>query len=161
MWLSQVSSQWQSKATTCATTQHKSRAVPILLIFTDLIEDPEGLMSLISFQINRISSFPLSLYKYFIKQRRNPSRFGRKRMLFWTALLYYCVWSILWWIYLKFKLCDSSIACVNKALEGPLCRVCTPLLFASEWFGSLQTIWLFPVVCFNSCRIWFSYCRIS
>ena len=45
----------------------QKQAVPILLIFTDLIEDIEDYVSLISFQINSISSFSKFLYKYFIK----------------------------------------------------------------------------------------------
>ena len=135
MWLSQVSSQWQSKATTCVTTQHKSRAVSILLIFTDLIEDLDDYVSLISFQINSISSFFKNVYKYSIRQRRTHHDLTENGGCFGTALFYYCVWSILWWIHLKFKLCDSSIACVNEALEGPLCRVCTP--FNCQW-----TIWI-------------------
>ena len=56
--------------TTCATTQHKSRAVLILSIFMDLIEDLEDCMSLLVFQINSISSFFKNLYKYLIKHMR-------------------------------------------------------------------------------------------
>ena len=38
--------------------------------FVDMIEDLEDYVSLISFQINSISSFSIFLYKYSIRQRR-------------------------------------------------------------------------------------------
>ena len=48
------------------------------------------LCSLISFQDYSISCFLLNLYKYFTKQWRTSSWFGRNTYCFWTA------WFLLW-----------------------------------------------------------------
>ena len=135
MWLSQVSSQWRSKTTTCVTTQHKSKAVSILSIFMDLIEDLEDCMSLLASRLIAFLVF-LKLYKYLIRQRKTYHYFWRQKT---HSVADYCVWSILlWWIYLRFKFCDSFSTCVNEALEGPHCRVCTH--FNCQW-----TIWIVAI----------------
>ena len=89
------------------------------------------------------------MYKYFIKQRRNPSRFGEKTYTVLDYVVLLCMIDFLWWIQLKFKLSDSLSVCVNEALEGPHCWVCTPFNFqwairivAIKWFG------LLPMACF-------------
>ena len=159
MWLSQVSSQSRLRTTTYATTQHKSRAVLILLIFIDLIEDPEGWMSLISFHINRISSFPLSLYKYPIRQRK-------KNITIWlkTQAVWYCVVLLLCMIDFMVNISKIQALCLffcvcEWGIGGhPLSSLHTPFI-AIECDLDCNAIWIVLMVCFNSCRIWFQYCK--
>ena len=81
MWPLQMSSQPQSKATTCAPTQHQRRGSFDFVEFHDSEWGSRWLCSLISLQDYSISSFLLNFYNYFTKQWRIIT-IWEKRILF-------------------------------------------------------------------------------
>ena len=86
MWPLQMSSQPQSKATTCAPTQHQRRGSFDFVEFHNSEWGSRWLCSLISLQDYSISSFLLNLYKYFTKQWRIIT-IWEKRILFLNCVV--------------------------------------------------------------------------
>ena len=81
MWPLQMSSQPQSKATTCAPVQHKRRGQFWFCWVSRFWWGSRWLCSLISLQDCSVSSFLLNLYKYFTKQWRMITILGRTHLL--------------------------------------------------------------------------------
>ena len=104
-------------------------------------------MSLISFQINSISSFPLSLYKYSIRQRKKGITIWLKTQAFW-----YCVVLLLCMIDFmvnisKIQALWLSFCVCERGIGGP------PLSSLHTLLLPVNSIWIVLMVCLSSCRI--------
>ena len=142
MWPLQMSSQPQSKATTCAPTQHQRRGSFDFVEFHDSEWGSRWLCSLISLQDYSISSFLLNLYKYFTKQWRIIT-IWEKRILFLN-----CVVSLLCnqfdGEYIQ-SLSSVIFYCVcGRSSGGP------PLLSLHILLLAGVAIWLIAVISFNA-----------
>ena len=123
------------------------------------------LCSLISSQDYSISSFLSNLYKYFTKQWKKSSRFGRNVYCFWTTWFLLCNQFMV--NTFRVQVLQFFNWCVKEALEGPHCWVCTFFYLPVNAIWVIAAIW-FDASClnhasgmFNLCRIPFCYFRTS